>query len=309
MKKWDIYVIGDINIDQFVPGVDKLPPMGTEQMVDAMPAFVGGGAALFALGTAKLGMKTVFQGRIGRDFYGTFIRDTLRKTGGDDRLLQDTDEPTGITLSFTGREDRCFITFPGANAGMNLEVMNLEEAARARHVHLTGYQSDQNHEEYKQALTRLRTLKDVTISMDIGWDPTGLWSERIFELLPMLDIMLMNEEECLHYTRCDTAEDGAERIGRLSKTAVVKLGRRGSLAWRDGKAEAAAPFPVRAVDPTGAGDSFNAGFITGFLLGKPLQTCLRMGNACGAMSVTALGGNTAFPAKAELEELLHEWLG
>ena len=350
MKKWDIYVAGDINIDLMVPGVDKLPPMGTEMIVDSMPAFVGGGAALFAMGTAKLGMKTVFKGSVGLDFYGTFIREKLKITGVDDSLLADKDGATGISLSFTGNMDRCFITYPGTNAGINSDMIDLDDVCHARHIHLTGYEGASNHEVYKRTLSRLRTIPDLTISMDVGWDPTGLWSECIFELFPLIDVMLMNEEECLHYTRCENALEGVRRIGECTGTAssncsayaeaipvngsehtgispehpsvhsgilpehpsvhsgiaVVKLGKRGSIAYSHGRTESAAPYPVQAVDPTGAGDSFNAGFITGFLMNKSLQECLRMGNICGAMSVTAMGGNTGFPTMAELKKMESE---
>ena len=312
MKKWDIYAAGDINIDLMVPGVEKLPPMGTEMTVDSMPAFVGGGAALFAMGTAKLGMRTVFMGNVGRDFYGTFIRENLKKTGLDDSLLHTREGSTGITLSFTGQTDRCFITYPGTNAGINPDMINIDDVRQARHIHLTGYEGASNHDVYKRTLTRLRAIPDLTISMDVGWDPTGEWPENIFELFPMIDVMLMNEEECLHYTRCKTVQEGITLIGqhtgvtaaqtdRPAGIAVVKLGKRGSIAYSQGRTENAAPYPVQAVDSTGAGDSFNAGFITGYLLGKALQECLRMGNVCGALSVTAFGGNTAFPTMAELE--------
>ena len=304
MKKWDVFAIGDVNIDLTVPGVEKLPPMGTELLIHSMGTFVGGGAALFAMGTAKLGLRTLFQGIIGRDHYGLFIRKEFRTAGVDDALLQDIDGPTGISICFTGSTDRCFVTFPGSNAEFNPETVNLEEACRARHIHLTGYQGESNHEKYKLILSRLHTLHDTTISMDVGWDPTGTWTEKIYELLPMIDVMLMNEMELLHYTHTETIQEGIRRIGELTEIAVVKCGEQGSLACQGGIIERAKPISVRAVDPTGAGDSFNAGFIAGFLQKRPLQECLRRGNMCGALSVTALGGSTAFPTKEQLESLM-----
>ena len=305
MKKWDVFAIGDVNIDLIVPGVEKLPPAGTELIIHSMRTFVGGGAAIFAIGAAKLGLNTLFQGIIGRDHYGLFIRKEFKNAGVDDMLLQDIDGPTGISICFTSSEDRCFVTFPGSNAEFNPETINLEEACRTRHIHLTGYQGESNHEKYKLMLNRLRTLHDVTISMDVGWDPTGTWTERIYEILPMIDVMLMNEIELLYYTHTKTVLEGIRRIGELTEIAVVKLGEKGSLACHRGIIERAKPISVMAVDPTGAGDSFNAGFIDGFLQKRPLQECLRRGNICGAMSVTALGGNTAFPTKKQLESLIN----
>ena len=61
-KKWDVYVYGDVNIDLVVPGVSSLPKPGQEDEVPVMDTYVGGGAALFALGIGKLGLHPVFQG-------------------------------------------------------------------------------------------------------------------------------------------------------------------------------------------------------------------------------------------------------
>ena len=90
-KKWDTYIYGDVNIDLVVPGVEELPAPGTEGDVETMETFVGGGAALFALGVAKLGLTPAFQGSVGRDMYGRYIRNLFRETGVDDALLADRD--------------------------------------------------------------------------------------------------------------------------------------------------------------------------------------------------------------------------
>ncbi|MBQ7486374.1 MAG: carbohydrate kinase family protein [Clostridia bacterium] len=304
MQKWDVFVMGDINIDLVVPGVETLPPMGSEMVIPAMPTFVGGGAALFAMGTAKLGMKTVFQGRIGRDPYGAFIRQEIRRVGVDDTLLHDDERPTGISICFTGPRDRCFVTCAGTNDGLSLDELNLDEVRNARHIHLTGYQGAANHDEYKRTLINIREMGNITVSMDVGWDPTGEWPEAICELFPLIDIVLMNETECLHYMRRETVHTCAARIAESAGMAVIKLGSRGSLACRSGRILEVPAFRVEAVDTTGAGDSFNAGFISAYLRGENTEICLMTGNACGALSVTAMGGNTAFPAAEQLEQFL-----
>lgn len=302
-KKWDVYIYGDVNIDIVVPGVEKLPQPGSEEDVPAMETFVGGGAALFALGIAKLGMKPVFQGSIGRDMYGGYIRNLFRELGVDDCLLLDSDtKKTGISISFTTEKDRCFLTYRGTNEGISLKYMDLEKVPGAKHVHVTSYEGRSNHEEYLDMLKKIHALGDVTVSFDVGWDPTGEWYEGIFDLLPMIDVLFMNETECRHYTRCDDIEEGARRLAEKAGMAVIKLGRKGAMAVRDGKKYFAEPYRVQAVDTTGAGDSFNAGFVFGFLQGYDLEKCLKCGNGCGALSVTRLGGNTGFPFRGELEK-------
>ena len=306
-KKWDVFVYGDVNIDLVVPGVESLPEPGTEVDVPVMETFVGGGAALFALGVAKLGLVPVFQGSVGRDMYGAYIRSLFRELGVDDSLLSDSDsKKTGISISFTTERDRCFLTYRGTNEGLSLRNMDLERLPGARHVHVTGYEGASNHREYFDMLSKIRAMGDVTVSFDVGWDMTGVWSEGIFELLPMIDVLFMNETECLHYTRCGDAEAGARKLAERAGMAVIKLGKTGSLAVKDGEMTFVPAYRVEAVDTTGAGDSFNAGFVAGWLRGLPTEDCLKYGNGCGALSVTKLGGNTGFPFRDELEKWIRD---
>ncbi|MBR5312924.1 MAG: carbohydrate kinase family protein [Clostridia bacterium] len=306
-KKWDVYVYGDVNIDLVVPGVESLPDPGSEVDVPIMETFVGGGAALFTLGLAKLGLTPVFQGSIGRDMYGEYIRNLFRELGVDDSLLLDSDtKKTGISISFTTEKDRCFLTYRGTNEGLSLKYMDLEQLRYAKHVHVTGYEGATNHAEYLDILTKIHEMGDVTVSFDVGWDMTGVWYEGIFDLLPMIDVLFMNETECQHYTRCDDIETGARKLAEKAGMAVIKLGKQGAMAVRDGEKFFAPSYKVQAVDTTGAGDSFNAGFIYGFLQGLPMEECLKCGNGCGSLSVTKLGGNTGFPFRAELEQWIRD---
>ncbi len=306
-KKWDVYVYGDVNIDLVVPGVESLPEPGSEVDVPVMETFVGGGAALFTLGLAKLGLTPVFQGSIGRDMYGEYIRSLFRELGVDDTLLLDSDtKKTGISISFTTEKDRCFLTYRGTNEGLSLKYMDLGQLPGAKHVHVTGYEGATNHAEYLDILTKIHAMGDVTVSFDVGWDMTGVWYEGIFDLLPMIDVLFMNETECQHYTRCDDIETGARKLAEKAGMAVIKLGKTGAMAIKDGEKFFAPAYKVQAVDTTGAGDSFNAGFIYGFLQGLPMEECLKCGNGCGALSVTKLGGNTGFPFRAELEKWIRD---
>ena len=306
-KKWDVYVYGDVNIDVVVPGVESLPEPGSEVDVPVMETFVGGGAALFTLGIAKLGLKPVFQGSVGKDMYGEYIRNLFKELGVDDSLLLDSKtKKTGISISFTTEKDRCFLTYRGTNEGISLKNMDLEKLPGAKHVHVTGYEGATNHAEYLDMLTKIHAMGDVTVSFDVGWDMTGVWYEGIFDLLPMIDVLFMNETECMHYTRCENVEEGARRLAEKAGMAVIKLGKTGAMAIKDGQKYFAPAYTVKAVDTTGAGDSFNAGFVYGFLQGLPMEECLKCGNGCGALSVTALGGNTGFPFRGEREKWIKD---
>ena len=305
MKKWDVFVFGDVDIDLLAPGVNRQPPAGEEWEVPVMETAPGGGAALFALGLARLGMHPVFLGRVGDDLYGQYLRSYMEETGVDISLLEvRPNAKTGITISFTDDRDRSFLTFRGDCKVPDIGDISMEQVAQAGHIHLTGYVESVNHEEYLSFLQRLRKETDVTVSFDTGWDSTGAWSPRIYELFPYLDVLLMNETESIHYSRKETAREAAQDFAARGCMAVVKMGKKGALCCRAGKVWTKAGFSVEAVDTTGAGDSFNAGFVYGFLKGLDPDSALELGNGCGALSCTGLGGNTMFPGWDRLQAFI-----
>lgn len=302
MKKWDVFVYGDCNADLIIRGVKKLPQPGSEKEIQGIETYPGGGAALFTMGIGKLGLKSVLQSGVGGDIYGDFLLERLKEAGVDCSLMtRHIKERTGISLSFTDQTDRAFLTDKGTNRLLSLELLSLKNLKQATHIHLTGYQGDQNHQEYVAALKRIRELSGITVSFDVGWDDSEEWSRQIYELFPYLDVVFMNETEALHYSRKDSPEAAAADMAETAGLAVIKLGSQGAMAACGGELFMAPSYRVEAVDSTGAGDSFNAGFIYGYLKGCPVEDCLTYGNACGAMSVGMAGGNTGFPHEEELK--------
>ncbi|MBS6195523.1 MAG: carbohydrate kinase family protein [Clostridiales bacterium] len=306
-KKWDVYVYGDVNIDIVIPGVEKFPEPGQEDEVDTMETFVGGGAALFTLGVGKLGLHPVFQGEVGDDCYGELIRKKFHDSNVDDSLLgTSTTRKTGISLSFTNEKDRSFLTYRGTNETICIDAVDVEQVKNASHIHVTGYAGSINHDSYLRLLKRVKEETEATVSFDVGWDSTGEWKPEIYELFPYIDVLFMNETECVHYSRKETAEEAAKDFAKHCGLVVIKMGKQGSLAVKDGEFYRASSYKVEAIDTTGAGDSFNAGFVYGFLRGKSVEDCLKCGNSCGALSVTALGGNTGFPVEEQLNRFIAE---
>lgn len=260
---------------------------------------------LYALGLAKLGLKPVFLGSVGEDIYGDYLKDCMEKTGVDSSLLETRPGArTGISISFTDDKDRCFLAFRGGCRVPEIREVSLEQVALARHIHLTGYAEALNHDAYLSFLKKLRRETDVTVSFDVGWDSSGEWSRRIYELFPYLDVLLMNETECLHYSGKPTAREAALDFAKSGCLTAVKLGKKGALCCRQGQIFVREGFSVSVVDTTGAGDSFNAGFVYGFLQGMDPETCLDLGNGCGALSCTGLGGNVMFPTLQRLRDFL-----
>lgn len=306
MKTFDAVVIGDANIDLVVVGCNQVPQPGQEIYVENMMMHVGGGAALFSLALAKLGLHVAFNGILGDDEYGRFIRERFAQSGIDTRLIQTSKiHKTGISIAFNPDTDRSFITYAGSNMELQMDRLDLEQIALGKHVHVTGYKGRSNHEQFV-AMAKTLKEKGVTLSCDVGWDDSGEWYKGIFELMRYFDVFLMNETEALHYTGLENIEESLHYMADYCNNIVIKLGSKGSVAIKDGVLTRRSAYPVEAVDTTGAGDSFNAGYLFGYLSGMDVETSLRYGNACGALSVGAYGGSTGSPDLEGLKAFIHE---
>lgn len=308
MKNYDVIVIGDANIDLVVAGCNELPAPGQEVLVQNMTIHVGGGAALFSLALAKLGLKIAFNGVLGEDGFGQFVRDQFSRYGIDTSYIRKSKKNTGISIAINPENDRSFITYTGSNADLSLQQLDMNSVTLGRHVHLTGYRGSHNHKEYIETVKKLKAL-GVTTSIDVGWDDTGEWYQGIFDLMNEVDVFFMNEAEARHYTGCSTAADSMRLLAKHCSHIVLKLGSEGATASVDGRQLHRSSFSVRVVDTTGAGDSFNAGYIYGYLAGKEPEECLVYGNACGALSVSEYGGSTGTTNIQLLEKFIDDRIG
>jgi sugar/nucleoside kinase (ribokinase family) len=306
LKIYDAVVIGDVNIDLVVVGCNELPLPGQEIYVENMLVNVGGGAALFTLSLAKLGLKLAFNGVLGNDSYGTFILEQFHQYGIDTTSIKiSKSSNTGISIAINPEKDRSFITYAGSNTELNLQQLDLEAVTLGRHVHLTGYKGSQNHHEFLKLVQSLKNA-GLTLSCDIGWDDTGEWSKGIFEIMKYIDVFFMNEMEAQHYSRCTANNESIRFLARYSDHIVVKLGAEGAMAIKNENLTYQSGYSVNCIDTTGAGDSFNAGYIYGYLTHKEVKDCLIYGNACGAMSVSSYGGSTGTPDMETLEQFIND---
>ncbi|WP_152391815.1 carbohydrate kinase family protein [Paenibacillus guangzhouensis] len=292
MKTYDALVIGDANVDLVVVGCNALPLPGQEIFVEDMSLHVGGGAAIFGLTLAKLGKAVAFKGVVGQDYYGQYVLDQFRQAGIDTSYVKRSDlGATGLSIAINPERDRSFISYAGTNAELQIDPFIDLDAVPARHVHLTGYRGSRNHTQFMRIVRRLKE-SGVTVSLDVGWDDTGEWYPGVFDLMEEIDVFFMNETEALHYTGCTVMEESIEQLRERRKNVVVKQGAGGATAIINGTVTHQAGYAVNVVDTTGAGDSFNAGYIDGYLSGLSVEECLAYGNACGALSVQDYGGST-----------------
>lgn len=292
--KYDVLVVGDINPDIMMIDYDRLPNPGEEtHSVDAEVA-LGGGCAICASGLAKLGMNVAVYGFLGKDMFGKMMLDKLEEVGvktSEVKIMDDV--KTGFSIALTNSKDRAFVTYNGTNALFDVNEVPDESILSAKHLHVLCY-TPAKHDDYVAFFKRVKAL-GRTVSFDLGYDDTEQWSKRIEEIVGIVDVFMPNDKEATNYMRVDSADMALKALSDIGNTVVVKKGSRGSIGYRDGEFAEASPFVTTCVDTTGAGDSFNAGFLFGWLKGYDLEKCLLLGNAIGSKSVENYGGNTGVP--------------
>ncbi len=298
---YDILVIGDLNVDFNLIGEDVTPEFGqVEKLVEDASLNLGGSSAIFACQAARLGLRVAFVGVIGDDAFGRFLLDTLRARGVDVshvRILSTV--KTAVTLHLVRGNDRAMLTYLGTLAEVEAALVPPEVLAGARHVHSGSYFMQPRLRPGLPALFADARRLGATTSLDTNFDPSGAWDDGIKAVLAHTDVFLPNEQELQHIAGVSDIQIAARWAASRVKTVAVKLGAAGAMA-RDGDAEARwTPPPVQVVDTTGAGDSFDAGFIYGYLNGWPLADAVRLGCACGSLSTTGPGGISAQPTLDE----------
>lgn len=293
----EIYVIGNFVVDLIGKPIDRLPERGRLLLIDTLETHVGGNGPNTAGALGKLGASVAVGGRVGTDLYGRFMLEQLESWGVDTLpVVREPESTTGLTLvpvDSTG--ERSFIHHYGANARFGPGDVPWEALAGTRHLHLGGFfVLPRIDGEAAAAIFQEARRRGMTTSLDVCWDREERWMANAAPCLPYVDYCMPSEEEAGRLTGKSDPRAMA-RVLRDSgcRAVVIKLGERGC-RYLDDAAELTSPayrVPVR--ETTGAGDCFIAGFLHALCRGRRLPECLQFANACGARSVTAVGGVTA----------------
>jgi sugar/nucleoside kinase (ribokinase family) len=305
-RQYDILVIGELNVDLILTGDNLVPEFRqVEKLVDDAHLTVGGSAAIFACGGRRLGLTVAFCGKVGDDPFGRLAVKALQERGVDTwPVIVDATQRTGVTVHLSRPTDRAMLTYPGSIAAFGVADVDPQLLGRARHIHLSSYFLQTGLQPGLAQLCAAARAAGATISLDPGWDPTGCWDGELAQTLNRIDVFLPNSQEARHIAGTEDLGGALRALSQLVPLVAVKLGAQGAVA-RHGHEEARAPgFAVRAVSTIGAGDSFDAGFVYAYLQGRDVATCLRWGCACGALTLTHIGGVAGQPTVDEVEALL-----
>ena len=297
MEQTDLLVVGELNVDILLNQVNGFPVVGQEILADKMLLTLGSSSAIFASNSSVLGSSVSFCGKLGSDLFGKFILQELQARNVDTRfVIESPGHQTGLTMILNYDQDRANVTYGGAMNYLSINDIPLHALHQFRHLHVSSYFLQRALRVDITTLLAAAKAIGLSTSLDLQWDPANQWDFPCEECLPYVDFFLPNEKELLSLTGQREVEDAIDRLSGFANTIVVKKGVNGATAYADnGVLHAGAYLNNYFVDAIGAGDSFNAGFINGFLKGYDLFECLQLGNLAGAINTTAAGGTAAFP--------------
>jgi len=266
----------------------------------------GGSAGNTIFGLAKLGMSSAMLGKVGKDEDGDFYKATLASLGGDVKSFRSNDSVhTGRCLCLvTPDSERTMRTDLGAAATIGPDEITLEDFSDISHVHIEGYVL------FSEPLARkvLSTAKEAgcTVSLDLASFEVVRFNKGILpELLDnYVDIVFANEAEGKEFTGFDDPGKILEVFSKHCQVCVLKVGEKGSYIKQHGSTVQVGAEKVKAVDTTGAGDLWQAGFLFGFLTGKPLEVCGRYGSILGAEVVKVMGATISEERWTEIKKIV-----
>jgi sugar/nucleoside kinase (ribokinase family) len=299
-------VVGELNPDLLMCGYEAFPTLGQEVLVEDLDLTLGSASAICAVGLARLGNSVRMASKTGADQWGDFCVQALARAGVDPAFVKrDFRSKTGLTVSITSAKDRALVTHLGAIA--TFEAADVDPGAMdgSHHLHISSYFLQQSLQKDCRALFAEAHARGLTTSLDPGFDPSEKWQSGLRETLEEVDIFFPNELELCGLAGSDDPVECLRRLDNGRTLTVAKLGAAGCTVLDRGKPLHVSAFPVNPVDTTGAGDSFNSGFLHAWVAGRPLDEALRFAAACGALSTRSTGGTDSQASLEEAEAMIH----
>jgi sugar/nucleoside kinase (ribokinase family) len=300
LERYDILIPGHYFCDIIFTGIPGFPALGTELFTKGLNV-VPGGVMNTVVGLTRLGVRVAWLSTLGGDFFSQFAANTARSEGVDLSQVVFTEQPLKrVTVAMSYPDDRAFLTYVDQPPDLFPRLYHALDNVPFRHLHFTGLQLD----ERTPDLIRACHAKGITVSMDCQYREQTLAEPLVQSIVSSLDLFLPNATEAQRLTQTATVGEAASVLRHLVPYLVIKDGAHGAHAWMDGRYYLVSAIEVDPIDTTGAGDIFNAGFITAWLQNKLPSECLLWGNIAGGLSLQGYGGYSTAPTLAELQAYL-----
>ena len=295
MPKFDVSVIGELNLDLIFYGLPAKLELDREHLATNLSLTLGSSSAIFAHNLARLGSSVGFSSSIGSDSLGPICIERLAEANIDlSRVKKFDGKITGLTVILPQGKERYILTYPGTMAEYSLADLDLKYVFDAKHLHVASYFLQKAIQPSLEQIFREAKAAGLTTSLDTNDDPDDRWTPEIQKLFPHLDLLMPNEHEARRMAGVEDIDKAIEVLSKKVKTLVLKRGSKGAMVVSGEKRFTVLPLSVEVVDAVGAGDSFNAGFLHQFVRKASLEDCLAFGNVIAALSTTRGGGTEAF---------------
>jgi sugar/nucleoside kinase (ribokinase family) len=304
-RAYDVIVFGDTCVDLVVTGADVVPRFGqVEKLVDNYVIEMGGSCCIFACQAARLGLRVGILGRVGDDGFGRLVLRRLDECGVDtSHVIVDPALKTGLGIALVQGRDRAILTYPGSLCAIGPEDVTDEFLASARHLHHGSYFLHTRLRSHMPGIFRRARDFGLSTSLDINWDPDERWNSTLPDVLSLTDVFMPNEQEAIHLSGCSNLEEAAVWLRGRVPVVAMKRGADGARLYSEQEMVERTVSPVTGGDSIGAGDSFDAGFLAGWLCGLPMDHCLDIACACGRSVAGAVGGLAGQPTWADVSQI------
>ena len=303
----DVACIGNLVADVITKPVDNVPGAGLLERVESIEVFSGGCAMNAGVDMAKIGIKTAVLGKVGKDSFGTFLKEELIKYGVDVSGLvfdEHTQTSASVVLSSSSGE-RSFLHCVGANGTYGYEDVDFDVIKKAKIVFVAGTMllDRFDGEPCAKTLKKAREMGKMTV-LDTAWDSKGRWMALLEPCLKYVDVFMPSVDEAAKLAGTEDLDNIADCFfDNGVKHVVIKNGKYGAYL-RTAKDAKPVYLPTytkeKVIDTTGAGDSFCAGFLTGLAKGFSFEECGKLANAVGTFCVMAKGASTGIKSYEEI---------
>jgi len=311
-KRYDVVSFGELVVEIF--RMDRKAAF--HQVGELMGPFPSGASAICIDTLGKLGARTAFFGPLGDDPFGHAICERLRRDGVDVHpFFCDPETRTGLAFTRYNADGTREFVYYIRNEAPSLfspDQLDFELLISAEWLHISGNLLTFSDSAREACWKAANVVSEA--GGKISFDPNlraemadrAQMAELCKPFLPLLTLALPSETEAATMTGIEDEDRACRHLLDAGIELVVrKQGTNGCTLYQSGEKEVHIPgFVVEEVDPTGAGDSFAAGFLFGLLQGWPPPKCGRFANATGALAVTRLGAMEGIRSREQVETLL-----
>lgn len=309
---FDVACVGILVADVIAKPVDKIPGAGLLERISSIQTYSGGCAMNAGIDMAKIGIDVAVLGKVGDDSFGRFLRDELSKFDlNDEGVVTDYENQTSASVVLSSSSgERSFLHTVGANKTFCYDDINWDVIEKSKIVFVAGtmLMDKFDGEDCARFLKRCKEMGKTTV-LDTAWDSTGRWMSVLEASMPYIDVFLPSIDEAIELSGETEPTKIADKFFSMGvKSCAIKLGSEGCYLREtvDSEEIRIPRFTVKAVDTTGAGDSFCAGFLSGMVKGLSFKECGILANAVGAHCVMAMGASTGIVSYDKLCQFIKE---